>query len=174
MSEGLTRRRGVANSPTSGPSSTLPSPNGPTPSSSSGPKRPGANVPLSEAGGRGGTGAIEGRGKVAYDPRDFEDKDEAEVNPKLTIMEEIVLLGLKDKAVSSDLARDRSLLSSLGFDTGIIAETSTGVPVILERQHLICPSWLHPHRTRLTSSDSDGQRSITEKAGIGRSTHRGH
>ena len=38
---------------------------------------------------------------MAYDPRDFEDKGEADQQPKLTIMEEILLLGLKDKAVSA-------------------------------------------------------------------------
>lgn len=43
---------------------------------------------------------MEGRGKVAYDPRDFENGGEAETMPRLTIMEEILLLGLKDKAVS--------------------------------------------------------------------------
>lgn len=43
---------------------------------------------------------MEGRGKVAYDPRDFEDTGEANQMPRLTIMEEVLLLGLKDKAVS--------------------------------------------------------------------------
>jgi hypothetical protein len=49
------------------------------------------------AGGGGGT--FEGRGKVAYDPRDFEDKDEKEGVPRLTLLEEILLLGLKDNQV---------------------------------------------------------------------------
>jgi Golgi phosphoprotein 3 len=43
---------------------------------------------------------MEGRAKVAYDPRDFENGGEGEDSPRLTIMEEILLLGLKDKAVS--------------------------------------------------------------------------
>lgn len=41
---------------------------------------------------------MEGRGKVAFDKRDFENK-EVGSDPKLTIMEEVLLLGLKDKAV---------------------------------------------------------------------------
>lgn len=34
--------------------------------------------------------------KVAYDPRDI---DESKSTPKLTLMEEVLLLGLKDKQV---------------------------------------------------------------------------
>lgn len=48
---------------------------------------------------RAGGGTFEGRGKVAYDPRDFEDKDEKEGVPRLTLLEEILLLGLKDNQV---------------------------------------------------------------------------
>ena len=48
--------------------------------------------------------AFEGGGKVAYDPRDLEldGGEEARVGgkmPRLTIMEEVLLLGLKDKQV---------------------------------------------------------------------------
>ncbi|RSH79979.1 uncharacterized protein EHS24_009650 [Apiotrichum porosum] len=43
-------------------------------------------------------GALEGRGKVAYDPRDFNDDNESKQQPRLTLMEEVLLLGLKDKA----------------------------------------------------------------------------
>ena len=38
--------------------------------------------------------------KVAYDPRDLTDEDEVQENPRLTLMEEVLLLGLKDRAVS--------------------------------------------------------------------------
>jgi Golgi phosphoprotein 3 len=38
--------------------------------------------------------------KVAYDPRDI---DESKSTPKLTLMEEVLLLGLKDKQVTSIL-----------------------------------------------------------------------
>ncbi|ORX35920.1 Golgi phospho protein 3-domain-containing protein [Kockovaella imperatae] len=103
MTEGLTRRRGGG-----GGGGATASPDGPSSStfdasSSTNPtRRSGGNaaagVPGPANGGASGGGAIEGRGKVAYDPRDFEDKGEANAQPKLTLMEEILLLGLKDKA----------------------------------------------------------------------------
>jgi Golgi phosphoprotein 3 len=83
MTEGLTRRRGNA-SPAMASESRLPTASAPT-----------RKAPI--AGGGGGSGAMEGRAKVAYDPRDFE--GEVEQVPRLTIMEEVLLLGLKDKAV---------------------------------------------------------------------------
>lgn len=86
MSEGLTRRRGAgaSGSPSLASSATFD-----TPSSS----RPDSRAAK-------GDGAIEGRSKVAYDPRDMNDDTEAKAVPKLTLMEEVLLLGLKDKAVS--------------------------------------------------------------------------
>lgn len=54
---------------------------------------------------------MEGRAKVAYDPRDFENGGEGEDSPRLTIMEEILLLGLKDKAVSTCRIRLRATLT---------------------------------------------------------------
>ncbi|EIN08755.1 GPP34-domain-containing protein [Punctularia strigosozonata HHB-11173 SS5] len=48
-------------------------------------------------GGGGGT-ALAGGSKIAYDPRDLEERqEEGGKMPKLTIMEEVLLLGLKDK-----------------------------------------------------------------------------
>jgi Golgi phosphoprotein 3 len=38
-------------------------------------------------------------GKIASDPRDVQMEDENKTQPKLTLMEEILLLGLKDKQV---------------------------------------------------------------------------
>lgn len=38
--------------------------------------------------------------KVAYDPRDI---DESKSTPKLTLMEEVLLLGLKDKQVTIEI-----------------------------------------------------------------------
>ncbi|WWD00867.1 hypothetical protein V866_007805 [Kwoniella sp. B9012] len=101
-SEGLTRRRGAGASPAIGSASPAFS-DTPTFASTSGgaPRRPGGttnNAPTSSAGGSGGAGAMEGRGKIAYDPRDFENTGESETMPRLTIMEEVLLLGLKDKA----------------------------------------------------------------------------
>ena len=37
--------------------------------------------------------------KIAYDPRDISESAERSKQPKLTLMEEILLLGLKDKQV---------------------------------------------------------------------------
>ena len=45
---------------------------------------------------------MEGRGKIAFDPRDYENGSmggERERMPRLTVMEEVLLLGLKDKQV---------------------------------------------------------------------------
>ena len=43
--------------------------------------------------------------KVAYDPRDFQDDAEDNKMPRLTLMEEVLLLGLKDKAVSLEISQ---------------------------------------------------------------------
>ena len=86
MGEGLTRRRaGAGGSPTTTQSDQVPSSS--NPSSSSGNKAPPTNTPS-------------GGGRVAYDPRDFQDDAESNKMPRLTLMEEVLLLGLKDKAVS--------------------------------------------------------------------------
>ena len=37
--------------------------------------------------------------KIAFDPRDLQDSEERNKQPKLTLMEEILLMGLKDKQV---------------------------------------------------------------------------
>lgn len=87
MTEGLTRRRGAGQSD-SVDLGTGSSPHTPQPPVM------GNNTTGSSA----GSGAMEGRGKVAFDKRDFENK-EVGSDPKLTIMEEVLLLGLKDKAV---------------------------------------------------------------------------
>lgn len=56
-----------------------------------------------DAGTRAHAGsALEGGSKIAYDPRDLEDDGAREGGrpPRLTILEEVLLLGLKDKQVS--------------------------------------------------------------------------
>ncbi|KAG8681398.1 hypothetical protein FRC09_017516, partial [Ceratobasidium sp. 395] len=45
----------------------------------------------------GGGTALEGGGKVAYDPRDLETEGEGKSMPRLTILEDVLLLGIKDK-----------------------------------------------------------------------------
>lgn len=39
--------------------------------------------------------------KIAYDPRDISENAERNKQPKLTLMEEVLLLGLKDKQVGA-------------------------------------------------------------------------
>ena len=41
--------------------------------------------------------------KIAYDPRDMSESAERSKQPKLTLMEEIILMGLKDKQVRKEL-----------------------------------------------------------------------
>jgi len=48
-------------------------------------------------GSYGGGTALEGGGKVAYDPRDLETEGEGKSMPRLTILEDVLLLGIKDK-----------------------------------------------------------------------------
>lgn len=86
MSEGLTRRRGA------GASVAAPAGSSNAGDTSTPPARPKSQTMTSSA--------VEGgRGKVAYDPRDLNDEDETKGAPRLTLMEEVLLLGLKDKAV---------------------------------------------------------------------------
>jgi hypothetical protein len=90
MGEGLTRRRaGAGGSPITSQSDQIPSSSNHNSSSSSG--NGNKSVPTPSASGTGG--------RVAYDPRDFQDDAESNKMPRLTLMEEVLLLGLKDKAV---------------------------------------------------------------------------
>lgn len=43
--------------------------------------------------------------KIAYDPRDISESAERNKQPKLTLMEEVLLMGLKDKQVGSHAPR---------------------------------------------------------------------
>jgi len=60
------------------------------------------DVPTTGSNAHAGS-AFEGGSKVAFDPRDLErDKEDMKVGgkmPKLTLMEEVLLLGIKDKQV---------------------------------------------------------------------------
>ena len=62
--------------------------------------------------------------KIAFDPRDIIESEERNKQPKLTLMEEILLMGLKDKQVKG---------SFLGYKVHIADGSSTGVPFLLER-----------------------------------------
>jgi len=72
--------------------------------------------------------------KIAFDPRDISESAERSKQPKLTLMEEVLLLGLKDKQVNSH----RRLPETHRSDT-----IATGISIILERQHLVRSPRLH-------------------------------
>jgi len=84
MSSGLTRRRGAASSALDGDASANPSR-----TSSSNNVRDNGPETSYENGENGH--------KIAFDPRDISESAERSKQPKLTMMEEILLLGLKDK-----------------------------------------------------------------------------
>jgi len=88
--EGLTRRRGGNQTATDGDSTSnrVASP-GPK-STSYNDRSPETSYSNSENGHR-----------IAFDPRDISESEERTKQPKLTLMEEVLLLGLKDKQVRS-------------------------------------------------------------------------
>ncbi len=47
--------------------------------------------------------------KIAFDPRDISESAERSKQPKLTLMEEVILLGLKDKQVRHEKHTDTTL-----------------------------------------------------------------
>ncbi|PKI85795.1 hypothetical protein MVES1_000305 [Malassezia vespertilionis] len=72
-----------------------PASSGPNP-----PRRNAQNAPIVErVAGTGSVAAVDPRSghRFAYDPRDVNDEVESRIHPRLTLMEEIFLLGLKDK-----------------------------------------------------------------------------
>ena len=90
---GLTRRRGAAAAATSSngdeeSSSRVASPTPRTNTSSITDRTPETSYESGENGH-----------KIAFDPRDISESEERNKQPKLTLMEEILLLGLKDKQV---------------------------------------------------------------------------
>lgn len=94
MSSGLTRRRGGGGGGggadnEEGESSRVASPV-PKPGASRDTSGPETSYESSENGH-----------KIAFDPRDISESAERSKQPKLTLMEEVLLLGLKDKQVSS-------------------------------------------------------------------------
>lgn len=52
-----------------------------------------------DGGSRSSNTKLSSTHKVGYDPRDMETEDEEKLHPLLTLMEEVLLLGLKDKQV---------------------------------------------------------------------------
>lgn len=90
MSSGLTRRRGAGGGGDNedGDASRVASP-----APKAGPSRDTGGPETSYEAGENGH-------KIAFDPRDISESAERSKQPKLTLMEEVLLLGLKDKQVS--------------------------------------------------------------------------
>lgn len=91
--------------------------------------------------------------KVGYDPRDMDGQDEERTNPKLTLMEEVLLMGLKDKQVPF------SPSSPIMLDILIHVALITGLSILLERQYFIYFERSHHNRISTKASNSYGQRS---------------
>lgn len=87
MSSGLTRRRGAGGA---GPSAE-------GDANGSGPRTSTPNT--RDSGPETSYENTENGHKIAYDPRDISESAERSKQPKLTLMEEVLLLGLKDKQV---------------------------------------------------------------------------
>ena len=84
--------------------------------------------------------------KIAFDPRDLSESAERSKQPKLTLMEEILLIGLKDKQVLDMGDSIRSI-------TFLLITGSKGLPFVLERQHFLCLTRMHRHRVGLQGPD---------------------
>jgi hypothetical protein len=104
--------------------------------------------------------AFQGGNKIAFDPRDLQQDASEEARtggkmPRLTIMEEVLLLGIKDKQVETIF-----FFFFLGlFRLYCFTDTTLlGLSVILERQHFIRSTWLYSHRTGSSTTYSSSQR----------------
>ena len=115
---GLTRRRGVGAGGGASGSTTVDGEDSSSRVGSPAPKAYNDRAPeTSYTGGENGH-------KIAFDPRDISESEERSKQPKLTLMEEVLLMGLKDKQVRL------AFLSCLRFETGI--DSVQGLSVILE------------------------------------------
>jgi len=116
MSSGLTRRRGGAGA-SSGDNEDGDANRVSTPTPKAGPSRDSAPETSYESSENGH--------KIAFDPRDMSESAERSKQPKLTMMEEVLLLGLKDKQARGlmNIFCNRQLLTYHG---------NAGLPILLE------------------------------------------
>ncbi|KAH8201676.1 hypothetical protein TruAng_004114 [Truncatella angustata] len=84
MSSGLTRRRGAGAG-------------GATEEGANGPSRTASSTNVRDSAPETSYEASENGHKIAFDPRDISESAERSKQPKLTLMEEVILLGIKDK-----------------------------------------------------------------------------
>lgn len=106
MSSGLTRRRGAGGA---GPSAEGDASNG------SGPRTSTPNT--RDSGPETSYENTENGHKIAFDPRDISESAERSKQPKLTLMEEVLLLGLKDKQVGTCIKNASGQLSCFASGT---------------------------------------------------------
>ena len=102
MSSGLQRRRVAGGGSGSGDNTSL-SPSASRPDLSNNNSFSGRNSPAvnNRTEGINTIDQTDSDHRIAFDPRDMEEGQEREKFPKLTMMEEVLLLGLKDKQVSN-------------------------------------------------------------------------
>ena len=93
MSSGLTRRRGGGGGGAGGDNEDGEPSRVASPAPKAGSSRDTGGPETSYESGENGH-------KIAFDPRDISESAERSKQPKLTLMEEVLLLGLKDKQVS--------------------------------------------------------------------------
>lgn len=94
MSSGLQRRR-VASTNTSAANLSVPTS---SPAGISSPSAPSPDLNASFHSDNATLSSENGH-RIAFDPRDLQQGDERSKQPRLTLMEEILLMGLKDKQV---------------------------------------------------------------------------
>jgi hypothetical protein len=104
MSSGLTRRRGAGGGTANGENDE----NNGSRVASPAPK-PGSSRDTPETSYESG----ENGHKIAFDPRDISESAERSKQPKLTMMEEVLLLGLKDKQVRGTYSHNKGFHGTL-------------------------------------------------------------
>lgn len=95
MSSGLTRRRGAGGGGGAGGLN----PAEGEPSNGAGASRSNSAANVNDSAPETSYESNENGHKIAFDPRDISESAERSKQPKLTMMEEVLLLGLKDKQV---------------------------------------------------------------------------
>ena len=140
-SGGLTRRRGAGGA---GPANTTEDEDTSRVSSPK-PKEQDSRAPeTSYVGGENGH-------KIAFDPKDIGESEERSKQPKLTLMEEVLLMGLKDKQVW--------FLWELVLQA-VIDKIPLGLSLFLERQYFLCLARLYSHRVGIQRSDQHAKRLV--------------
>lgn len=115
--------------------------------------------------------------KIAFDPRDISESAERSKQPKLTLMEEVLLLGLKDKQVSAPIYRSCFSRLSTWHCACCLDYLSNhlllGIPIILERQYLICAARMYRHRAGVPGAREHAKGSWPAAIPSGRPSDRG-